>query len=153
MWLLAVCSANSRQLIVQLDVTLSERFKVTLLECMDVGHLLWVVKDDYGLSVSIFLNVPHRRRYTTRFFPFQSVNYNCTLAKKKLNGSGEYPFMGLQHYVPLELTGEILFDYWTQPDQHLFYFSTSTLLSFPLNRHSLGSFNFFYQRVWYTSVA
>ncbi len=29
-------------------------------------------------------------------------------------------------------------------DQHLFYFSTSTLLNIPLNRHSLGSFNFFF---------
>ena len=35
----------------------------------------------------------------------------------------------------LELISEI--------PQHLFYFSTSTLLRNPLNRHSLGSFNFF----------
>ena len=60
--------------------------------------------------------------------------------------------------MPLELTREILldiayssfkraFDYWTPPDQHLLYFSRSTLLSIPLNRHSLGSFNFFFIRV------
>ncbi len=36
----------------------------------------------------------------------------------------------------------IYFDYWTQPGLHLFYFSTSTLLRNPLNRHSLDSFNF-----------
>ncbi len=40
-----------------------------------------------------------------------------------------------------------LFWFTTQPNQHLFYFSTSTLLSIPLNRHSLGSFNFFFIRV------
>ena len=31
-----------------------------------------------------------------------------------------------------------------QPGKHLFYFSTSTLLCNPLNRHSLGSFNLFF---------
>ncbi len=35
-----------------------------------------------------------------------------------------------------------------QPGQHLFYFSMGTLLCNPLNRHSLGSFNFFFTRVW-----
>ncbi len=79
--------------------------------------------------------------------PFPKTVHACTLAKKKLNGSGHYPLMGLQHQVPWELKREILFDYWAQPEQYLFYFYTSTLLRNPLNRHSLGSFNFFYQSV------
>ncbi len=82
--------------------------------------------------------------------PYSKVNYpgiHCTLEKKKLKGScRRIPSHGVaalhsDFCWTFLAEGQMLT--LTQPGQHLFYFSTSTLLRNPLNRHSLGSLNFF----------
>ncbi len=69
--------------------------------------------------------------------PIKSVPLAHSGKKKKVERIRKIPFHGVA------ALGAFGIEQLTPPGKHLFYFSTGTLLCNPLNRHSLGLFNFF----------
>ncbi len=77
------------------------------------------------------------------------VHDPCITRSIKPNGlyTPEWQYHSERENMLVRAAEQIYFARHGQPGQHLFYFSTSTLLRKSLNRHSLGLFNFIFTRV------